>query len=92
MCLSGPGLPDTLVGFLPVAADVFAEGAEHPLRLAIKGAAGSNEVCHGVDHFPVHIQLPLFGCGIANANRSRTLVTGELLQDAFAGGASPYTS
>src|ERR687898_285129 len=79
-------LPDSFVRLLPVPADVLAEGAERPLRVAVECAARPHEMRYGVDHLSVHIELALPGCRVADPDRPRSPVAGESLQDTLVQG------
>lgn len=86
MCVegrSGPGLPDTVVGLVPVPAHVGAERTERSLGLAVDGAACPDEVHDRIDHFAVHIELPLsVGC-VANPDWPGSAVSVESVEHAL---------
>src|SRR6188508_697345 len=73
-------LPDAFVRLVPVPADVFAPGPQHPLGLPVQAAAGLHEVRHRIDHFAVDVELPLLYRQIADADRSRSPVSRQTIE------------
>ncbi len=76
-------LPDAFVRLVPMAADVFAEGAQHALGLPVERASLPHEVGHGIDHLAVHVQLELVGRRVADPDRPRSPISGQPVEDAF---------
>src|SRR5690606_14225066 len=78
------GLPDPFVRLGPAAADVVAEGDEHPLRLEIEPASPPHEVGDRVHDLAVDVELELLVGGVAHADGPRAEVPAEMVQLALA--------
>src|SRR5438270_9254584 len=73
-------LPYTLVGSTPVVYHVVAKADEHLLHLAIEMATVIRVLRGGVNHLTIDIELKLITRAIADTNRLRSAVTGEILE------------
>ena len=56
---------------------------QHPLGLPVQAATGLHEVSYRVDHFAVHIELPLLHRQVADSDRPRPAVSRQMIQRAL---------
>jgi hypothetical protein len=76
-------LPDALIGFRPILADVVAELPEHPLRRAVDVRSAAAHSSDGVDDLAAHVELKLRRRGVPDSNGPRRGVTLEVLENLF---------
>jgi hypothetical protein len=69
-----------------VPAHVAAGRAQHALGVAIEPGSSLDGVGGCIDDFAVHVELALRFGSVANSNRPRVPVSGEMTQDALVRG------
>src|SRR5258708_32704066 len=76
-------LPDSLIGLVPMIADVQAEVSQHRRCFRVESPSGANEADGGVNHLAVHVELKLTIGGVPDSNGSRVKIAGEMGQNSF---------
>src|SRR5688572_20470714 len=76
-------LPDTIVRFTPMMADVAAKVAQHPLRFTVQAAPAPQEMRHRFNHLAVNIQLQLVTGRVSDPYRARSRIAAQMSQLAF---------
>ena len=74
-------LPNAVVVFAPVFANMFADAVQHSMHVAVQFFGFTKEMRHGFDKLAINIQLHLFACGVAHAHRQRPAVSLQMRQD-----------
>src|SRR6476661_456022 len=75
MLTSGSRFPYSFVGQHPVLDNVVSKSDENLLHRPVQVAAMEYILGSGVDDLAIYVELKLIPCGIANAYRTRSLVT-----------------
>jgi hypothetical protein len=73
--------PDPLVRPSPGGLDEIDQAACAGPRISERFQAQKPRMIERIDHFSMNVQLKLLGGGIANADRLRSLVAGQPIQD-----------
>src|SRR6267378_3827652 len=82
MFTSGSRFPYPFVRQHPMLDDVVAKSDQNLLHHAVQFAAMEYVLGSSVDDLSIYVELKLIPCGIANAYRTRSLVTRKV-EDAF---------
>src|SRR5438552_2881655 len=77
-------LPNAVVVFAPVFANMFADAVQHSMHVAVQFFGFTKEMRHGLDKLAINIQLHLFACGVAHAHRQRLTVSVQLRHQSIA--------